>query len=245
MRAAGRLVAETHRRVREAAKPGVTTLEIDELVHSTVCDGGGKPLFLGYRVKNKTFPASACISVNHEVVHGIPSKKRRLRDGDIVSVDIGVKLGGYCGDSAWTYAVGEPSPEAANLLRVGEDSLMRGIEACLEGGRVSDIGRAIQAHAEGAGYFVVKDYVGHGIGKDLHEEPQVPNYVAKKPVSFRDPELKKGLVLAIEPMVNIGTEKVTELVDGWTVVTNDRSLSVHFEHTVAITENGPDILTLV
>ena len=165
-----------------------------------------------------------------------------MEPGDIVSVDIGVKLKGYCGDSAWTYRVGEVSEEADSLLNVGEESLSRGISAIRQGGKISDIGRAIQTYVEGEGYHVVKKYVGHGVGAELHEDPQVPNYVDRS-VLRQDPDLREGLVLAIEPMVNIGTEDTEVLDDGWTVVTRDRSLSVHFEHTVAVTAEGPKILT--
>jgi methionyl aminopeptidase len=239
IRLASRLVAEAHVRIKEHLKPGITTLELDELVRDSVLEFGGSLLFLNYR----GFPAHACISINEEVVHGIPRRRRRLKDGDIVSVDIGVRYKGYCGDSAWTHRVGEVGPEAERLLQVGEEALQRGIDASKVGAKVSDIGRAIQTYVEGEGLEVVKQFVGHGIGTKLHEEPQVPNYVDVglfKP----DPILKSGMVLAIEPMVNAGTGEVETLDDGWTVVTADRHLSVHFEHTVAVLEEGPTPLTV-
>lgn len=239
IRVASRLVAEAHVRIKEHLRPGVTTLFLDELVRDCVLEYGGSLLFLNYR----GFPAHACISINEEVVHGIPRKRRRLKEGDIVSVDIGVRYKGYCGDSAWTHRVGDIGAEAERLLEVGEQSLLKGIEATQVGARVSEIGRAIQSYVEGEGLEVVKQFVGHGIGTKLHEEPQVPNYVDTglfKP----DPVLKAGMVLAIEPMVNAGTGEVETLDDGWTVVTADRQLSVHFEHTVAVLETGPQPLTV-
>lgn len=239
MREAGRLVAGAHAVVREAARSGVSTQDLDLLVRDSVADRGGQLLFYRYR----GFPANSCISINDEVVHGIPRKRRKLRDGDLVSVDIGVKLRGYCADSAWTYAVGEVSESAGGLMVVGEQALERGIGSCVPGARISDIGRAIQGFVEEQGYFVVKKYVGHGIGTQLHEDPQVPNYVDSVFLGKNDPVLREGMVLAIEPMVNVGTEEVETLNDGWTVVTKDRSLSVHFEHTVAVTAGGPAILT--
>lgn len=238
MQAAGKLVAETHRMVRDAVEPGLSTYDLDILIRDFVLERGGQLLFYRY----KGFPANSCISINEEVVHGIPRERRKLESGDIVSVDIGVKLKGYCGDSAWTYRVGEIDEQAAALLAVGEESLARGISVCRVGGRVSDIGRAIQTYVEAEGYYVVKKYVGHGVGAELHEDPQVPNYVDRS-VLLQDPDLREGLVLAIEPMVNLGTEDTKVLNDGWTVVTRDRSLSVHFEHTVAVTAEGPKILT--
>ncbi len=232
-------MAQAHRAVRELVEPGITTLTIDEMVRDFVTERGGSLLFYRYR----GFPANSCISINSEVVHGIPKKRRKLREGDIVSVDIGVRLRGFCGDSAWTFPVGTVDPEVEALLHAGEEALGRGISACRPGDRVSDIGRAIQSYVEGLGYSVVKQFVGHGIGTNLHEDPQVPNYVESR-LPKPDPVLKPGMVLAIEPMVNAGSEDVETLDDGWTVVTKDRELSVHFEHTVAITAQGPEILTL-
>ena len=238
MQAAGELVARAHSMVRDSIRPGLSTYALDVLIRDYVLEADGQLLFFRYR----GFPANSCISINEEVVHGIPRKRRTMESGDIVSVDIGVKLKGYCGDSAWTYRVGEVSEEADSLLNVGEESLSRGISAIRLGGKISDIGRAIQTYVEGEGYHVVKKYVGHGVGVELHEDPQVPNYVDRS-VLRHDPDLREGLVLAIEPMVNIGTEDTEVLDDGWTVVTRDRSLSVHFEHTVAVTAEGPKILT--
>jgi len=238
MRDAGRIVAETFARVRDAIRPGLTTQALDELIRDFVLGKGGTLLFYNY----KGFPANSCISINEEVVHGIPRKRRKMSEGDIVSVDIGVRYKGYCGDSAWTYPVGSVSPAAVRLLEVGQAALGEGIKACLPMKRVSEIGRAIQAFVEGHGYHVVKKFVGHGIGTKLHEEPQVPNYVDAA-VLKKDPLLRPGMVVAIEPMVNLGTEDVETLDDGWTVVTADRGLSVHFEHTVAVTLDGPRVLT--
>ncbi len=238
MRLAGQLVAEAHQAARELIRPGVSTLSVDEGLRDFVTSRGGAMLFYRYR----GFPANSCISINEEVVHGIPRKRRKVREGDIVSVDIGVRLHGYCGDSAWTYEVGSVDEDARRLSEVGKEALNRGIDACRAGSRVSDIGRAIQTYVEGAGYYVVKQFVGHGIGTKLHEDPQVPNYVDAGLLK-RDPVLRPGMVLAIEPMVNATTEDVETLDDGWTVVTKDRCLSVHFEHTVAITEGEPLVLT--
>ena len=238
MRLACRIVADCLHLVREAVHPGISTLELDTFINDFVRGQGGQPLFYKYR----GFPANSCISINDEVVHGIPRKRRRLCEGDIVSVDVGVKIKGYCGDSAWTFPVGEVSDDVEALLEVGRTALYKGIDSCQVGGRVSDIGRAIQAYVEGENFYVVKKFVGHGIGTQLHEDPQVPNYLESGPK--KGPLLREGLVLAIEPMVNVGTEDVEVLDDSWTVVTKDRGLSVHFEHTVAITESGPEILTL-
>lgn len=238
MRRACRIVADCLHLVRQAVRPGVSTLELDDIIRDFVKQKGGQPLFYKYR----GFPANSCISINDEVVHGIPRRRRKLREGDIVSVDVGVKIRGYCGDSAWTFPVGDVSDDVNELLGVGREALYRGVAACQPGNRVSDIGRAIQTFVEGQSFFVVKKFVGHGIGTQLHEDPQVPNYVDK---GTRDgPVLREGLVLAIEPMVNVGTEDVEVLDDRWTVVTKDRGLSAHFEHTVVVTASGPDILTL-
>lgn len=238
MRRACRIVADCLHLVRQAVRPGVSTLELDDIIRDFVKQKGGQPLFYKYR----GFPANSCISINDEVVHGIPRRRRKLREGDIVSVDVGVKIRGYCGDSAWTFPVGDVSDDVNELLGVGREALYRGVAACQPGNRVSDIGRAIQTFVEGQSFFVVKKFVGHGIGTQLHEDPQVPNYVDK---GTRDgPVLREGLVLAIEPMVNVGTEDVEVLDDRWTVVTKDRGLSAHFEHTVVVTASGPEILTL-
>ena len=240
MRAAGRIVALAHKEVRKCIKPGVTTEEIDHVVRDFVKSQKGSLLFFNYQ----GFPASTCISINEEVVHGIPSPKRLLSEGDVVSVDIGVGLDGYCGDSAWTYPVGKVSREAKRLLRVGEKSLDLGIRETTQGNRVSDIGRAVQIYVESERFSVVKKYVGHGIGRKMHEPPQVPNYVEKGFLKD-DPVLKVGMVLAIEPMVNVGSPEVKIRGDGWTAQTADGKRSSHFEHTVAITDDGPEILTQV
>lgn len=239
MRHAGGIVAGALRAVRDALEPGVSTMDLDAVVRDFVRDRGGIPLFYRYR----GFPANACVSINQEVVHGIPRKRRKVREGDIVKVDVGVRWQGYCGDSAWSFPVGEVGPDARRLLDAGRAALHRGIQECRDGRRISDIGRAIQAYSEGEGYQVVKSFVGHGIGKNLHEEPQVPNYLDIGALR-KDPVLRPGLVIAIEPMLNVGTDEVETLDDGWTVVTRDRSLSVHFEHTVAVADGEPQILTL-
>ncbi|HEY8342027.1 MAG TPA: type I methionyl aminopeptidase [Calditerricola sp.] len=235
MREAGRIVAETHRLLAKAIRPGVTTKELDEMAEDYIRRRGAIPSFKGYN----GFPASICASVNDELVHGIPSD-RKLKEGDIISIDIGAQLDGYHGDSAWTYAVGDISDEAKRLLRVTEESLYRGIAQVRPGARLSDISHAIQTHVEAAGFSVVREYVGHGIGQSLHEEPQIPNYGPPG----RGPRLKPGMVLAIEPMVNAGQRYVRTREDNWTVVTVDGSLCAHFEHTVAVTDSGYEILTL-
>jgi len=238
MRNAGQIVAEALRRVEPAIQPGVSTQALDELIRDFVLSKDGTLLFYNY----KGFPAHSCISINEEVVHGIPRKRRKLSTGDIVSVDIGVKYKGYCADAAWTFRVGQVTAEADELLRVGEAALELGIQACQPRSHISDIARAIQSFVEAKGYHVVKKFAGHGIGTKLHEDPHVPNYLDSSFLK-QDPLLRPGLVLAIEPMVNIGTDEVDTLDDGWTVVTRDRGLSVHFEHTVAVTEEGPWVLT--
>ncbi len=235
IRASSRLVAETLQRLSEAIQPGRTTIELDRLAESCVTKHGAVPAFKGYR----GFPASVCVSINEEVVHGIPSPSRRLEEGDIVSLDFGVLKDGYYGDAALTVPVGDVSDEAQRLLRIARESLYNGIDQAKEGAHLGDISHAIQQHAEGAGYFVVRAFVGHGIGAHLHEAPQVPNFGPPG----QGPTLRPGMVLAIEPMVNAGTHDVRTLDDKWTVVTADRSLSAHFEHTIAITNNGTEILT--
>lgn len=236
MRKAGAAVAQIHDEVAEMIRPGVSTQELDDYAERRCKELGVIPAFKGYH----GFPACFCISINDEVVHGIPSKKRILNEGDIIGVDFGVIYEGWYGDAARTHAVGKVAPEAQQLLDVTRESLYKGIEQCHPGNRLSDIGHAIQKHVEAFGYGVVREFVGHGIGRALHEDPQVPNYgpMGKGPV------LKAGMVLAIEPMVNAGGPEVKVLSDGWTAVTVDRSLSAHFEHTVAITPNGPEILTV-
>jgi methionyl aminopeptidase len=237
MRKAGGIVAQILNEMVAMTKPGISTGELDRYAESRCKDLKCLPAFKGYH----GFPASVCISVNDEVVHGIPSNKRVLKDGDIVGLDFGVICEGWYGDSARTVPVGKISPEAQQLLDATQEGLMRGIEQCREGNRVFDIGHAIQNYVEGFGYGVVREFVGHGIGRALHEEPQVPNYGPKGKGLL----LKAGMVLAIEPMINAGGHEVKVLKDGWTAVTVDRSLSAHFEHTVAITSRGPEILTVV
>lgn len=237
MREAGRVVAETLALLRERARPGVSTAELDAVAFESARKHGATPSFLGYR----GYPASVCASINDEIVHGIPKSDRVLAEGDIVSLDFGAVLRGYHGDSAITVGVGKISPEAERLLVVTEEALHKGLARALAGGHLTDISAAIQEHAEAAGFGVVRKYVGHGIGRSMHEKPEVPNFGP----AGRGPRLRSGMVLAIEPMVNIGSYDTIELADGWTVTTVDGSLSAHFEHTVAITTVGPEILTLV
>jgi len=235
MRAAGRLVGQVLTALAAVVAPGVTTADLDAIAEGLIVDAGAIPAFKGYH----GYPATICASVNDEVIHGIPSGKRVLEAGDVVSIDVGAALGGYYGDSAVTLPVGLVSEEAARLLRVTDESLYKAIDAVKPGGRVSDIGHAVQKHVEANGFSVVREFVGHGIGQAMHEEPQVPNYGEPG----RGPRLAEGMVLAIEPMVNAGKAAVRVLSDGWTAITRDRSLSAHFEHTVAVTADGPWILT--
>lgn len=234
MRDAGRIVAQTHTEVAKAAKPGVSTKELDQIAEDYIISRGATPSFKGYH----GFPAAICTSVNHVVVHGIPGLEM-LKNGDIISIDIGAILNGYHGDAARTLPVGEISETADRLLRVTEESLYKGIEQAVIGKRLSDISCAVQTHVEDNGFSVVKSYCGHGIGRAMHEEPQIPNYGNPG----QGPRLKAGYCLAIEPMVNVGTHNVSVLKDRWTVITNDKQLSAHFEHSVAVTEDGPLILT--
>jgi methionyl aminopeptidase len=240
MRAASGVVAEVLAMLRARVRPGVSTAELDELAEELTRRRGAIPAFKGYEVGGRVFPASVCISINDEVVHGIPSVARTLNDGDIVGLDFGVSLDGYYGDAAATVPVGRVTPEAERLMATTEAALQAGIEAVRAGGHVADISGAIQDVAEAAGYSLVREFVGHGIGRRLHEEPQVPNYRT----GARGPKLKEGLVLAIEPMVNAGGPEVYVKEDGWTAATRDGRLSAHFEHSVAVTPNGPYILTL-
>ncbi len=228
----GRILAE----LRRLAAPGMTTAEIDRVAEAQVRAAGAEPAFKGYH----GYPATICASVNEQVVHGIPSD-RKLVEGDILSIDMGAKLDGFYGDCAVTVPIGTVAPEAADLLRVTEEGLFRGIEAVKPGARVSDIGAAVQQHVEAHGFSVVREFVGHGIGTSLHEEPQIANYGP----GGRGPRLSEGMVLAIEPMVNAGKPAVKVLSDGWTAVTRDSSLSAHFEHTVVVTKEGCEILTLL
>ncbi len=235
MGAAGLVVAETLGVIEDSIRIGISTGELDSIADRHIRSRNAVPAFFGYN----GFPASICASINNEVVHGIPAGNRTVRDGDIVSVDVGAIVDGYYGDAAKTFAVGTIAPEASKLLEVTEDALLRGIAQCVAGNRLSDIGAAVQRHAESFGFSVVRRYVGHGIGRRMHEDPPVPNYGEPG----RGPVLKTGMVLAIEPMVNIGGHDVATLGDEWTVVTADGSLSAHFEHTVAVGNDGPVILT--
>jgi len=230
------IVAEILNELKEKVKPGIATIELDVIASELARKKGVSPAFKGYR----GYPFSLCTSVNFEVVHGLPSD-RVLVEGDIISLDFGVYYKGYYGDAAVTVPVGSVSPKAARLMEVTEEGLYDGIKEARAGNRLGDISAAVQRRVEAAGFSVVRDFVGHGIGKNLHEEPQIPNYG----IRGRGVELKAGMVLAIEPMVNEGTHKVRILPDGWTVVTEDVKLSAHFEHSVAITDNGPDILSKI
>ncbi|MEW8955378.1 type I methionyl aminopeptidase [Clostridium sp.] len=236
MREAGRVVGETLLMFKEVIKPGMTTAEIDKIAEEFITKQGAKPSFKGYG----GFPATLCVSVNDEVVHGIPGN-RVLKDGDIVTLDCGAYVNGFHGDAARTYPVGSISDEASKLIRVTEESFFKGIENAVIGKRLTDISHAIQTHVEANGFSVVRDFVGHGIGKSLHEDPEVPNFGRPG----RGPKLVEGMVLAIEPMVNTGKFHVVTKADGWTVVTADKSLSAQYENTVVILPEGPEILTLI
>jgi methionyl aminopeptidase len=241
MRVVGKIVGEILEKLSEIIKPGITTKDIDEFSEKYIRKLKMTPAFLGVPGIRYPFPASACVSINDEVVHGIPNVSRVIKSGDIVSVDMGVFYEGYYGDAARTYAVGSISDTAARLLKITELSLQKGIEKALSGNRLGDVSNAVQTVAENAGFSVVRDFVGHGIGRNLHEEPQIPNY-GKAGTGVK---LFPGMVLAIEPMINEGNYEVCMSADDWTVVTKDGILSAHFEHTVAITENGYEILTKV
>jgi methionyl aminopeptidase len=235
MRRAGRIVAEMHERTRAAARPGVTTRELDLVAREVLDRRGARSSFLNYH----GFPAVICTSPNDMIVHGIPGDYR-LKEGDILSIDCGAIVEGYHGDAAFTMPVGDVAPEALKLIEVTEESLRKGIEQMVEGNRLTDIGHAVQTVAEAAGYSVVREYVGHGIGTAMHEEPQVPNYGPPG----KGPRLRSGMVFAVEPMVNVGGPGTRVLDDGWSVITADGSLSAHFEHTIAITGDGPEVLTV-
>lgn len=234
MREAGRVVAKAHAELARAIRVGITTLELNRLAEAIIVKEGAKPAFKGLY----GFPYTICASVNEEVVHGFPSL-RKLENGDIISIDIGAEINGYFGDSAATYPVGDVSPEVLKLLKATEESLYKGIAMAKAGNRLSDISHAVQTCAEGYGYSVVRDYVGHGIGRKPHEDPQVPNFGRPG----RGLRLRAGMTLAIEPMINMGTYEVRTLSNNWTVVTLDAKLSAHFEHTIAITDDQPEILT--
>ena len=235
MRQNNQLVAQVLQKLKEAIKPSITTKELDQLAEGTIREAGATPAFKGYR----GYPASLCVSINEEVVHGIPGS-RRLQEGEIVSLDVGVYYNGYYGDAAITVPVGKVSEQAARLLEVTQQALAKGIEQATHGNRLLDIAHAIQSWVESQGFSVVRDFVGHGIGRALHEDPQVPNFGPP----HHGPRLRPGMVLAIEPMINVGTGEVKVLEDGWTVVTADKCLSAHFEHTIAISDGKPDILSL-
>ncbi|AQY36680.1 type I methionyl aminopeptidase [Bacillus thuringiensis] len=234
MREAGRIVALTHQELKQHITPGITTKELDQIAEKTIQKYGATPSFKGYN----GFPGSICASVNEELVHGIPGK-RKLKEGDIISIDIGAKYNGYHGDSAWTYPVGNISESVQKLLDVTEKSLYLGLEQVKPGERLSNISHAVQTHAEENGFSIVREYVGHGIGQDLHEDPQIPHYGPPN----RGPRLKPGMVICVEPMVNQGRRYVKTLSDDWTVVTVDGKWCAHFEHTIALTEAGYEILT--
>ncbi|HFJ9405710.1 TPA: type I methionyl aminopeptidase [Bacillus paranthracis] len=234
MREAGRIVALTHQELKQHITPGITTKELDQIAEKTIQKYGATPSFKGYN----GFPGSICASVNEELVHGIPGK-RKLKEGDIISIDIGAKYNGYHGDSAWTYPVGNISESVQKLLDVTEKSLYLGLEQVKPGERLSNISHAVQTHAEENGFSIVREYVGHGIGQDLHEDPQIPHYGPPN----RGPRLKPGMVICVEPMMNQGRRYVKTLSDDWTVVTVDGKWCAHFEHTIALTEAGYEILT--
>ena len=235
MKEAGRITGEAILKARDVIRPGVSTWEVDRVIHDYIVKCGAKPSFLGYA----GFPGSACVSVNSEVIHGIPSRKRILEEGDLVKVDVGALYRGYHGDSAKTFAVGRVSPEATRLIERTRECFYRGVAKAVAGNRIGDVGHAVQACAEEAGFSVVREYVGHGVGSHLHEEPDVPNYGTEG----RGCRLYAGMTIAIEPMVNAGGAGVRVLPDGWTVVTSDGRLSAHYEHTVAVTDDGPVLLT--
>jgi len=235
MRRGGQILADVMEMLRGFVKPGLSTLEIDEEVETFIVGRGAKPAFKGYR----GFPATVCISINEEIVHGIPSAHRRLKEGDIVGLDLGCIVEGYYADCAFTMAIGEIPARVQELLEVTRQSLELAIVQCRPGQRLSDVSNAVQRHVEAHGFGVVRAFVGHGIGRNLHEDPQIPNFGEPG----HGPQLKPGMVLAIEPMVTMGSFDVKILDDGWTAVTKDGSLAAHFEHTIAVTDNGPDVLT--
>lgn len=234
MRDAGKIVAQTLVEIKNAVKPGISTLELDEIAERYIRSAGAVPAFKGYG----GFPGTICASVNEEIVHGIPGL-RKLKNGDNISIDVGAVINGFNGDSAKTFPIGEVSAEMQKLLEVTEQALYQGVEKAMDGNHLGDISNAVQTHGESYGYKIVRDYVGHGIDKKMHEDPQIPNYGS----AGRGPRLKSGMTLAIEPMINLGTHEVKTLEDEWTVITKDRKPSAHFEHTIAITDGTPEILT--
>lgn len=235
MRKAGIIAGNALHFGGRSIKVGMTTFELDKIIHDYIVKNGAKPSFLGYG----GFPASACISINNQVIHGIPSKKVRIQEGDIVSIDVGAYIDGFHGDTAYTFAVGKISEEAQQLLKVTEESLYKGIEQAIVGNRIGDIGHAVQEYCEAYGYGVVRKFIGHGLGRQLHESPEVPNFGREG----HGPRLVAGMTIAIEPMINAVGEDVKTLPDGWTVLTKSGSLSAHFEHSIAVTPDGPVILT--
>lgn len=241
MRAAGRIVSTALAALRDAVRPGISTLELDRLAHDVIVRHGGAPSFLGYRVGKRVFRHSICASVNDEVVHGIPSHERKLREGDLVKLDVGVKYKGFHADSAITVPVGAVSDERMRLVEVTQEALWAGIRAITCRGRLQDISAAVQERVEREGFSIVREMVGHGVGKNLHEPPQIPNYADGQ---HANPLLLEGMTLAIEPMVNLGGAKIDVLADQWTVVAVDGKASAHFEHTVAVSRGGADVLTL-
>lgn len=235
MREAGRIVALAHKAVKEAVRPGISTMELNLIAEKTIIEAGAIPSFKGYG----GFPTAVCASLNEVVVHGFPKEKTILKEGDIISIDIGAQYKGYHGDSAWTYPVGKISEADKKLLEATENALFKGLSVIKEGIHLSDVSNAIEEYIKPFGYGVVEDYTGHGVGRHLHEDPAIPNYGP----AGKGPVLKAGMTLAIEPMINAGTKKVRVLSDGWTAVTLDKKKSAHFEHTIAVTENGYEILT--
>jgi len=239
MRAANHIVATILAKMKTLVRPGVTTGELDRVAEELIYEYGARPAFKGYRVGDSVFPRCICISINDEIVHGIPSERRVLEEGDIVGLDFGVRYEGFYGDSAITVPVGKASAEDERLIRTTAEALEAGIEQAIPGNRMGNLSAAIQSHAEKAGFAVVREFVGHGIGRRLHEEPQVPNYGSPD----RGIRLRPGMVLAIEPMLNAGRPGVRIMADGWTAVTEDGKRSAHFEHSVAVTESGPEVLS--
>ncbi|MBR3439840.1 MAG: type I methionyl aminopeptidase [Clostridia bacterium] len=237
MKEAGAIAAGALKAAGDAVEPGISTYELDRIAHKFIKDAGAYPTFLGYN----GYPAAACISINDVVIHGIPSKKQTVKAGDIVSIDIGATFNGYVGDNAATFAAGEISPEAKRLSDTTREALYKGIEAAVAGNRLGDIGYAVQSYCEERGYSVVRTFTGHGVGTQMHEDPSVPNFGTPG----RGLRLVPGMTIAIEPMINMGTHEVKQLSDGWTIKTKDGKLSAHFEHTIAITADGPVILTKV
>lgn len=236
MRESGKVTARILKELEAVIKPGITTKDVDDFVEDIIRKEGMIPSFKGYN----GFPAASCVSVNEEIVHGIPSKSRFLKEGDIVSVDVGTTFKGYVSDAARTYPVGKVEEKVSELIRVTEESFFEGLKYCREGMRLGDISNAIQTHVEKAGFSVIREFVGHGVGRDMHEEPQIPNYGLKG----RGPRLLSGMVFAIEPMVALGRYEIRVLLDNWTAVTRDGSPAAHYENTVVITEGEPELLTL-